>query len=106
MKPFNLVKRLPQILFFGHLLLMPAGCQRSDGPPLDEDRIKSFKALKPELVNPSAEYRTVPFAVWNGKVTREKICAQYDILEYGLMEPFKIYQAEYIKQLPLEWKSM
>jgi len=51
-------------------------CQNGSQDEPDTDKISSFEQLKAEFIDPSAKYRTVPFAVWNGEVTHEKIDRQ------------------------------
>ena len=37
------------------------------------ERISSFKSLKAEFLNPASKYGTLPFFVWNGKITKAEI---------------------------------
>jgi len=46
----------------------------------DEARLHSFHELTQFFVDPPAEYRTIPFWVWNDEVTREKI--DRDLADY------------------------
>ena len=84
--------------------------------------INSFKEIKKHFVNPSVEFRSVPFAVWNDEVTEEKIERQITELHsqgiggvfihprYGLNTPyfsdryFSLYQFAYEKLKELGMK--
>lgn len=56
-------------------------CQNDSKTNADAEKISSFTDLKTEFKDPSNIYRTAPFMVWNGRVTREKIDRQLNELK-------------------------
>jgi hypothetical protein len=77
MKGSSMIPRILKVILFLSAVLTlsreamcnPAG----SGPSAD-----SFETLKKSFAHPAAEYRTMPFWVWNDKVDREKIGLQLD----------------------------
>lgn len=63
------------LIVFGFILTL-LSCQNDRKLKEKSAKITSFSQLQAEFEAPSAEYRTVPFAVWNSEVTREKIDRQ------------------------------
>jgi hypothetical protein len=56
---------------------------------VNEFKINDFGSLKKEFVNPSAEYSTAPFFVWNYKITKEEIGKFLtDFKEKGILQVF------------------
>jgi len=103
--------------FFAIAFLLMLYCTKKS-----TSEINSFEEIKKHFVNPSVEFRSIPFAVWNDDVTEEKIERQINMLHsqgiggvfihprYGLTteylsdEYFSLYQFAYekLKKLGME----
>ena len=51
--------------------ILSLGIARCNGNKMETT--DSFSTLEAQFLNPSSEYRTAPFMVWNGKVTKTEI---------------------------------
>lgn len=69
MKSLQLGKNLQ--LFVILILALNISCKKEMKP--DDVKINDFKSLVAEFKNPSAEYTTAPFFVWNYRITKEEI---------------------------------
>ena len=64
---------MKKILFVAGLVIL-ISCNEKSAPVLQPgERITSFDLLEDNFQNPSAEYRTAPFWVWNNDVSKEDI---------------------------------
>lgn len=58
------------------LIFVIISCSTTDQQKGDDERIQTFSELSDKFTDPPAIYRTAPFKVWNGEVTRQKIDSQ------------------------------
>ena len=83
MKSFNL-KPVVYIVTLSALLL--GTCRK---PAVNEVSINDFKAFSSQFKNPSNEYTTAPFFVWNYKITKKEIDNYLnDFKEQGSLQVF------------------
>lgn len=64
----RIIKNFIYTVVGGILSLGTTGCSGNKAETTD-----SFSTLEAQFSNPSSEYRTAPFMVWNGKVTEIEI---------------------------------
>ncbi len=64
--------KITKILILLFFVLALINCEKKK-PPIREFSITSFSQIQKYFQNPPSEYRTAPFMVWNGIVTKEKI---------------------------------
>jgi len=66
----NLSTNHPFILFFLVSLSILASCKKA---VINEIKVPDFKTLSSQFKDPSKEYTTAPFFVWNADITAEEI---------------------------------
>lgn len=64
---------MKKIVFLYSLILLFSCSQKKTTEIPEDGRITKFSQLKAEFENPSVEYRTAPFWVWNNDVSKEDI---------------------------------
>ncbi|MBE0653190.1 MAG: hypothetical protein IH594_05305 [Bacteroidales bacterium] len=64
--------KISGLLVCSLLTLLPLSCTR-DGVSESKDTIDNFARLRNEFTEPSKEYGTIPFFVWNSRITRQDI---------------------------------
>ena len=55
--------------------------QKRDSSPAVCEKICTYENKREEFQNPGVSYRGKPFWAWNGKLKREELIRQIDILE-------------------------
>ena len=65
---------MKKIMFLSFLVIGLIACQENQDPLVNQSyRITNYNELKKAFEDPSSEYRTAPFWVWNNDVTKEDI---------------------------------
>jgi hypothetical protein len=64
------IKREHLLVALAVFALLLTSCRKSR---IDEVKINDFASLSAEFLQPSKEYTTAPFFVWNYKITKEEI---------------------------------